>query len=924
MASPFAVFRKKQKLMLGFLTILAMFGFVFLPMILQGMGMRPVKNPVVVSTTRFGELHEVDVDNLVRQRQTVRRFLEQIRRATEGEVRALDAVQQRIGASTEESVVESWLMAQHAQELGMLITNEQVNLFLRELTGDRIRTHELKNILNSMKLSQLQLFEMLRQEILAMRFQDMFVISLGATTPDQRWDYFTRLKRRAAIEALPVEVADFIDYEVDPGDGVLEPFFQANRERDPNPYDPTPGFREPKRVALRYFKADYEKFSSPEAISDEDVRKEYDSDREFYDRLVEASRKRELPEEPDTPEAPDTPGPTETSITPETPKTPSEEQAEPGEADEPMEAAPPTAEVEPETADETDKPATAEASADPDESADAKPEASDAKEPADASADEAGEEETPAPAAPPAANDAENADEPEPAGADSSSEPGKETVEPEGNSAVGRTSPFRLAAFQEEAATEQQPAENEGEAATDEAPAEEQGEAATDEPPAEEQGEAATEEQPAEEQGEAATEEQPAEEQGEAATEEQPAEKVEPAGEESPAENAEKEEVAAEEMEAQPAEGQGETEREEPAEAMSADAEGDDEPAAVPATADPAPAEPPAEAATADAEDSSAGVPEEAARYIRKGVLGPQRIESALTPVREAIDRYRSLRSRYEADPTSTPPEEPDYEALAKQHGLTLEATPLVSQWEIQEYDVGKTAVNRRTPMPQYAFDRRWDKLLPETAMDREGNQYLVWKIDDAEARVPEFTDEGVREKVLAGWRFVEARKKAEQRAEELAEEVRQAGEPLVSVFADRMDMDSEDPKFQVIATDSFSWLTRGLVPSGVGTQAPRLSSIEGIDSPNEDFMRAVFALGEGEVGIAWNQPQSIVYVIQVSEITPPPAALWSMFTAEPFDTYVDVARGEQQRVYWAWLAELEKSAGLEWKRAPRGSETGE
>ena len=35
MASPFSIFRKNQKVMLAVLTLLAMFAFVFLPIVLQ-------------------------------------------------------------------------------------------------------------------------------------------------------------------------------------------------------------------------------------------------------------------------------------------------------------------------------------------------------------------------------------------------------------------------------------------------------------------------------------------------------------------------------------------------------------------------------------------------------------------------------------------------------------------------------------------------------------------------------------------------------------------------------------------------------------------------------------------------------------------------------------------------------------------------
>ncbi len=48
MASPFSIFRKNQKVMIAVLGVLAMFAFVFIPMIMQGGGGRAAADPVVV------------------------------------------------------------------------------------------------------------------------------------------------------------------------------------------------------------------------------------------------------------------------------------------------------------------------------------------------------------------------------------------------------------------------------------------------------------------------------------------------------------------------------------------------------------------------------------------------------------------------------------------------------------------------------------------------------------------------------------------------------------------------------------------------------------------------------------------------------------------------------------------------------------
>jgi hypothetical protein len=50
----------------------------------------------------------------------------------------------------------------------------------------------------------------------------------------------------------------------------------------------------------------------------------------------------------------------------------------------------------------------------------------------------------------------------------------------------------------------------------------------------------------------------------------------------------------------------------------------------------------------------------------------------------------------------------------------------------------------------------------------------------------------------------------------------------------------------------------------------PQLTSLSEIDKAGEEFMRKVFGLDVGSTGVAKNQPQTIVYVIQLKRLDPP------------------------------------------------------
>ncbi len=83
MASPFALFRRNQKIMLAVVGIGAMFAFVFLGPLSQylGEGRGRSENPVVVET-KYGNYKESDLANVLDARMLVDAFLQQAIGAT--------------------------------------------------------------------------------------------------------------------------------------------------------------------------------------------------------------------------------------------------------------------------------------------------------------------------------------------------------------------------------------------------------------------------------------------------------------------------------------------------------------------------------------------------------------------------------------------------------------------------------------------------------------------------------------------------------------------------------------------------------------------------------------------------------------------------------------------------------------------------
>ena len=97
----------------------------------------------------------------------------------------------------------------------------------------------------------------------------------------------------------------------------------------------------------------------------------------------------------------------------------------------------------------------------------------------------------------------------------------------------------------------------------------------------------------------------------------------------------------------------------------------------------------------------------------------------------------------------------------------------------------------------------------------------------------------------------------------------------------------------------------------------PRLSAVSGIDEVGPDFMRAVFSLPVGGIGIAPDNPQTVFYVVELREYEPGLATLQRSFLADDYRTYARVALPRQQQMVVSWSNNIKQEAGLKWMRQP-------
>ena len=99
----------------------------------------------------------------------------------------------------------------------------------------------------------------------------------------------------------------------------------------------------------------------------------------------------------------------------------------------------------------------------------------------------------------------------------------------------------------------------------------------------------------------------------------------------------------------------------------------------------------------------------------------------------------------------------------------------------------------------------------------------------------------------------------------------------------------------------------------------PTPSQVEGVESAGPDFMEAVFSLRKDEVGVAVNQPRTMVYVVRVQSETPSDAVLRDMFFSAGITNDVNkIAQREQLRVLSEWYDTIEQEMNVKWLREPQ------
>lgn len=309
--------------------------------------------------------------------------------------------------------------------------------------------------------------------------------------------------------------------------------------------------------------------------------------------------------------------------------------------------------------------------------------------------------------------------------------------------------------------------------------------------------------------------------------------------------------------------------------------------------------------------------------------------DQALEKAAIDVQRYARKRNRWiiyqkRGRSGAEKPIEPDWKKIAEKLDLEYGEAPLADRVQIAHTEIGKveshgTRIFSHPQMerPQFrsvtesfadiAFKNEDEKLFnpfefppsSQTAFDRNnpvfyqnpgGVRYLYWKAAEKEESTPPL--DKIRNEVTETWRMQQARKLALADAKKKVAEVKGTEKSLTEVFG-------EDA---VLQPGGFRWLSRGGGNISVGGGELTVTEVDQVENPGEKFHQAVSLLEEGETGVATNQDESVVYVVQVERDT----------LIVPFQRVGSdinrLAMQNQTGIFRDWLEDIDREYNVEWK----------
>jgi hypothetical protein len=312
---------------------------------------------------------------------------------------------------------------------------------------------------------------------------------------------------------------------------------------------------------------------------------------------------------------------------------------------------------------------------------------------------------------------------------------------------------------------------------------------------------------------------------------------------------------------------------------------------------------------------------EKASPTIRRQLANKRvedKIKVAFAEVQIQLDRYSRALDNYSSEIAkgNTKAKKPEPPQLVVPADLELKETEMISiPQAANDTDLGHSrslvmsGEYTTQSFVQIAFQPTLKPYVARHTDDTDNNQYLWWKTGDQAGRVPPL--EEIKTDVTNAWKLIQARTPAKAQAEKDAALAKKEQQSLKDTFKS----DTDD---KVTKVGPFSWLSR---QASNPMAVPLVTPVDDIDLTVPDlapeFMKIVFALKNGETGVAPNAPVTIYYVVQIENDEPTLNELHEQFMFQMGNemtsmTYAQIAAVENVDAVPLWVKELENQFGVQ------------
>lgn len=311
MASPFTIIRKYDKVLLAVFGVLLMLSFLIADplsmMTSRGGGSSGAPSTAPV-TFKGGSLSEGQLQRMHLADMLADAFLRRVMEEANKNKAEPRMFPHLGGAFSEAQLVENYLLAKKAHELGLSMSNDDIDNLIANMAGDGVDKDEIRKIRKQVLddeagsvviLSEQDLYSQLRTNFLAQEVLSMVRSSaqslqmeqqyaqFGLTAPGtnvtlppaEAWEMFRRTARQAKVELLPLEVEKFLDdVSTNPTPRQKDEIFEKYKDTPPTPVSPDPGLAVPHKIAFGYVRVDFQPFldRAKAEITEEAIRAEYD------------------------------------------------------------------------------------------------------------------------------------------------------------------------------------------------------------------------------------------------------------------------------------------------------------------------------------------------------------------------------------------------------------------------------------------------------------------------------------------------------------------------------------------------------------------------------------------------------------------------------------------------------------------------